>query len=110
MARVFCNIHATMSAVIAVLPTPYFTVTGPKGWFEIQAPPGAYHFQVWQERAQAPVLSALERRITLGEGNVTLPEIRISGEGYLAVPHKNKYGRDYPPAPEDHVFYPGGRR
>ncbi|MBI3667323.1 MAG: hypothetical protein HY236_14040 [Acidobacteria bacterium] len=110
MVRVFCNIHATMSAVIAVLPTPYFTVTGPGGHFEIQAPPGAYRLLVWQERAQAPVLAALERRITVDGGNLALPEIRISKEGYLALPHKNKYGRDYPPAPEDRIFYPGGRR
>ena len=55
MVRVFCNIHATMSAVIAVLPTPYFAVTGVDGRFEIQAPPGTYRFQVWHERSQAEI-------------------------------------------------------
>src|SRR2546425_198147 len=90
MVRVFCNIHATMSAVIAVLPTPYFTVTGANGKFEIQAPPGTYRFQVWHERSQLEALTSLERRITLAEQVVTLPEIRLSAEGYLALPHKNK--------------------
>lgn len=110
MVRVFCNIHATMSAVIAVLPTPYFTVTGSNGRFEIHAPAGAYRFQVWHERAQAERLQTLERPLTLGEGNVSLPEISISEEDYVAVPHKNKYGREYRPPPQDTVFYPGGHR
>lgn len=49
MVHVFCNIHENMSAVIAVLPTPYFVVTGPDGRFAIQAPPGEYRLQVWHE-------------------------------------------------------------
>ena len=110
MVRVFCNIHATMSAVVAVLPTPYFTVTGPDGRFQIRAPAGAYRFQVWHERAQTERLQLVERPLTLGEGNVSLAEISISEEGYVAVPHKNKYGQEYRPPPQDTVFYPGGRR
>ncbi len=110
MVRVFCNIHSTMSAVIAVLPTPYFAVTGPDGKFEIQAPPGAYRFQVWHERSQTEALTRLERPIALPERGLTLAEVRIPEQGFLAVPHKNKYGRDYPPQREEHVYYPGARR
>ena len=110
MVRVFCNIHATMSAVIAVLPTPYYAVTGPDGRFKIRAPEGTYRFQVWHERSNAETLSMLERQIALGPQETTLPEIQVSEQGYLALPHKNKYGREYPPAPEEHVFYPGARR
>lgn len=106
MVRVFCNIHATMSAVIAVLPTPYFAVTGPDGRFRIEAPDGLYRFQVWHERSDLETLSQLERQITLGPQGLVLAELRVSEQGYLALPHKNKYGHDYPPAPEDHVFYP----
>ena len=109
MVRVFCNIHATMSAVIAVLSTPYFTVTEADGKFEIPAPAGAYRFRLWHERGQFEALTALEHPIKLPEPGFTLPEIRISTEGFLTVPHKNKYGRDYPPHGEDHVFYPGGK-
>ena len=110
MVRLFCNIHATMSAVIAVLPTPYFTVTGPDGRFQIRAPAGYYRLQVWHERSQPETLGALERPLALGEEDLTLPQIRIAEQGYLAVPHKNKYGREYPPARDDHVYYPGIRR
>src|SRR6202050_2810538 len=40
IVRVFCNIHATMSAVIAVLETPYFDTSKKDGSFQIQAVPG----------------------------------------------------------------------
>ncbi len=110
MVRLFCNIHDTMSAVIAVLPTPYFTVTAADGRFQIHAPAGAYRLQVWHERAQTERLQTLERPLTLGDSNTSLPEIPISEEGYVAVPHKNKYGHDYRPPPPDTVFYPGGHR
>ncbi len=109
MVRVFCNIHATMSAVIAVLPTPYYAVTGPDGRFRIEAPDGTYRFQLRHERSDAETLSRLERLVTLGRDDLVLADLRISEQGYLALPHKNKYGREYSPEPEEHVFYPGGR-
>ncbi len=110
MVRIFCNIHATMSAVIAVLPTPYFAVTGPDGRFQVQAPAGAYRFKVWHERSQAEILESLGRSLSLSEEPLNLAEIRLSEQGFLASPHKNKYGRDYPARREEHVFYPGGPR
>ena len=46
IVRVFCNIHPTMSAIIAVLPTPWYVVTGPTGQFTIpNVPPGEYQLQ-----------------------------------------------------------------
>jgi len=110
MVRVFCNIHSTMSAVIAVLPTPYYAVTGADGAFEINAPPGAYRFQLWHERSQAEALSRLERAIALPTSGLVMPQMRLPEQAFLAVPHKNKYGRDYPPQRDDHVYYPGVRR
>jgi len=110
MVRIFCNIHATMSAVIAVLPTPFFAVTGPDGRFLLQAPEGDYRFRVWQERSQPAVLEALEQHLSLSQETMTLPEIRVSEQGYLVLPHKNKYGGEYVAAPEEHILYPGVRR
>src|SRR5512141_1687566 len=43
IVRVFCNIHATMSAVIVVLNTPYFEATQKNGNFLLRdVPPGEY--------------------------------------------------------------------
>src|SRR5689334_22601368 len=33
IVRVFCNIHPTMSAIIAVVPTPWYAATPPSGKF-----------------------------------------------------------------------------
>jgi hypothetical protein len=109
IVRLFCNIHPTMSAVIVVLDTPYFAVTNPQGEFHIAGvPPGEYRLKIFHERALPEVLGALERQITAGAGDVSLPSIAVSEAGYLVPPHKNKYGKDYPAVIVDQ--YPGGGR
>jgi len=110
MAYIFCNIHKTISAVVAVLPTPYFALTSPDGRFEIRAPAGVYRLQVWHERSVAEKRQELERRVTLGDGSLDAGEITVSEKGYVAQRHKNKFGQEYSPAPEEAFFYPGGRR
>ena len=111
IVRVFCNIHANMSAIIAVLDTPWFAVSGKDGGFVIpDVPAGEYSLHVFHERATAATLDALTRRVTVNDGSVSLDPIRISETGYLAIPHKNKYGRDYPPAPDEGSVYPAVRQ
>ena len=67
--------------------------------------PGEYRLHVFHERAFAEVLRALERNVTVGGGEVTLPAMAISDAGYITPPHKNKYGKDYPAIIVDQ--YPG---
>jgi len=111
IVRVFCNIHPSMSAVIVVMNTPYITVTTRVGVFQFDGlPNGRYKMKVWHERATAESLRRLERTISLEEEKVKLPVIRVSESGYLEVPHKNKYGQEYPPEPPDTQVYPGVRR
>ncbi len=110
IVHVFCNIHSTMSAVIVVLKTPYFTVTGPDGRFDISAPPGDYELHVWHERATQQTLRSLVRKVDVSSADAdggTEPKIAISESGFIEVPHKNKYGLDYPPEPSAGA-YPGG--
>ena len=110
IVRVFCNIHETMSAVIAVLETPYFAVSNASGRFEVRAPAGEYTLRFWDERGEPDVVAKLALRLTIGEENVTLPETQILASDQPLAPHQNKYGREYPQRPEDRVFYPGARR
>ena len=111
IVRVFCNIHANMSAVIVVLSTPYFEATPKNGSFQLNdIPPGEYSLHFFHERATQATLDALTRRVTITEGNVTLPAIGISESGYIVIPHHNKYGHDYTDPPDDGGIYPAVRK
>lgn len=110
IVRVFCNIHETMSAVIAVLPTPYFAVTDASGRFEIEAPAGDYRVQFWHERAQGEALAKLARQVTVREADTLLPETQIVLSNQPLSPHKDKYGREYAQRPYERPFYLGIRR
>ena len=50
-----CNIHDWMVAYVAVLPTPYFQVTGKEGRATLRdLPPGPYSIEVWQPSLKGP--------------------------------------------------------
>ncbi|HLI83677.1 MAG TPA: hypothetical protein VKV17_07140 [Bryobacteraceae bacterium] len=109
--RVFCNIHSTMSAVIAVMDTPLFAMSQSDGRFEIQnVPRGDYELNVFHERATDETLHSLRRHVTVDQDRIELPETAISETGYLALPHKNKYGREYTAPPDDTGIYPATRK
>jgi len=110
IVRVFCNIHPAMSAIILVLTTPHFTVTMHDGAFHMDVPPGSYDLNVFHERATEQSLQALSRRILVTAEGVRIPPIVVSEAGYLMSPHKNKYGKDYEPPPNDKNMYPGSRQ
>ena len=111
IVRVFCNIHASMSAVIVVLDTPYFDTTKKDGSFEFRnVPAGEYYLRVFHERATPETLDALARRVMVAGDLVSLPALAISESGYLSTPHLNKFGRAYPPAPDDGGAYPAVRK
>lgn len=107
IVRVFCNIHPTMSAIIAVMSTPWFVVTPPSGKFTLPSvPPGEYQLRMFHERAVPENLEALERRIKVPESGLALPLISISETGFVPAPHLNKYGQPYPPVVSGES-YPG---
>lgn len=108
IVRVFCNIHSTMSAIIAVLPTQWYAVTQYSGKYNMpNVPPGDYQLRIFHERAMPENLKFLERRITVSEGGLQLPLISISETGFIPVQHLNKFGKEYPPPATDGGTYPG---
>jgi plastocyanin len=110
VVRVFCNIHASMSAVIVVVRTPYFAVSDSAGNFAIpEVPPGEYRLHVYHERALPQNLEALEQTVTVPAEHLSLPRIVISETGYLQLPHNNKFGLEYPAA-DGQVLYSGDRK
>jgi hypothetical protein len=86
-----------MSAVILVLKSPYFSVSDKEGSFVIpNVPAGTYRLHVFHERATEQTLAALSRTVEITDGAMQLPTLSVSESGYLQLPHKNKYGKDYP--------------
>ena len=64
-----CNIHDWMSAVILVLPTPYFAVSGADGAFTITGlPPGTYSLAAWHEGSKEKAEDTA-KSVQLGAGN-----------------------------------------
>lgn len=97
LVRVYCNIHPDMAGYVRVVDNAIFATTDETGAFRLTGlPPGRRTVQVWNERGgekQFPVELEAGRRRTL---NVVL-----DGSGYRRFPHKNKFGRDYPPVTRD---------
>lgn len=103
VVRVFCNIHAKMSAVIVVVDTPYFATTDKKGNFRLdEVPPGEYRLEVFHERATPEELSKVSRVIQVGRNEVSLALLVLSESGYLPSPHVDKYGKPYGKEPESY--------
>ena len=89
--RVFCNIHPQMTAFIVVAPTPYVAVVGADGRYALDLPAGSYRVTARSDRA-APV----SVEMTIRSGAETVPELTLDESRYVSVPHKNKFGQDYP--------------
>jgi plastocyanin len=104
IVRVFCNIHATMSAIIAVVATPWYGVSKENGKFVIpNVPAGDYVLRVFHERALPENLKLMAFRISVPETGLALPLISVSETGYIPPPHTDKHDQPYPKP-----SYPGG--
>jgi plastocyanin len=69
--RLACNLHASMSAYIAVVAAPFYVVTDDSGRFSFKhVPPGRYRLKAWSERTKAPI--AQELTIKAGRNDVTV--------------------------------------
>lgn len=89
--RVFCNIHPEMTALVAVVPTPYTAQTDADGRYTLDLPPGRYRITALSPRAAAV---SVEADVVSGQA----PEIVLDESAWTSAPHKNKYGQDYPAA------------
>jgi plastocyanin len=108
IVRVFCNIHPSMSAVIVVVDTPYFTKAAQDGHYQIAGvPPGSYVLRVFDERATAEPDVDVTMAVEQGQPAASAPTVRLSELGYVRQPHKNKYGLDYPASNPDALTYSG---
>jgi plastocyanin len=60
-AKIGCNIHDWMDAVIVVVPTPYYALTDDAGLFVLRdMPPGTYGVVAWHERQRASLRQSVD--------------------------------------------------
>ncbi len=65
--KVKCDIHPWMNAFIAVVPHPFYAVTGADGSFELaKLPPGTYTIQAWHEQ-----YDTIEQTVTIGDNETS---------------------------------------
>ena len=95
---IFCNIHAQMSAVVVVVPTPFYALASGKGDVVIpNVTPGRYQLNLWQERVAPKLLKEASRQVTVGEDGTVLGPIHLQESQEVVMVHPNKYGKDYDP-------------
>jgi plastocyanin len=93
LVQVYCNIHPQMIGYVMVLDSDCFAVTGRDGVFRFRdIPAGDYELKAWHQeggetRVPLSVRPAADTPVT----------VAIDVSRFRFVPHKNKYGKDYPP-------------
>lgn len=105
ISYIFCNIHSEMSAVVIALATPYYAISDARGDISIpHVPPGRYTLRIFHSAVSTEDLRALDREITVSEGETSLGSFKLS-ELDVLLAHKNKYGRDYDrPEPDSPTY------
>ena len=97
LVRVYCNIHPEMAAYVMVVEGSAYAVVGDDGAYRVRGiPPGRHVVQLWNEMSG-------EKSITLdfAVGRPAEWSLTLDGSQYRRAPHKNKHGKDYPPATKD---------
>ncbi len=88
---IYCNIHSRMTAYVVVVPTPYYGMAGADGrWTLNGVPAGSYELHIWHERAPE-VVTPLNLNAA-GAANIATT---LDARGFVAVAHKNKFGKEY---------------
>ena len=91
VARVYCNIHPQMSAIVVVRDNPYYTKANLDGSFLIEGvPAGKYTLTAWHERGNE---SSVEVNVP-AEGEVGA-QLVLDASQFKKTAHKNKLGKDY---------------
>jgi len=103
----FCNIHPEMSAVVVAVNTPYYAISDRSGRASLtDVPDGQYEMHVWSERALPEDLAKQTRAVTISSTSRTLPPIHLADNPNVTTAHKNKYGQDYVPPPDNTYSHP----
>jgi plastocyanin len=93
LVRVYCNIHPQMVGFLMVVDSPFAALTDRDGAFRFEGvPAGTWTLKAWHEEGtetSVPLTVPLA-----GDAPLT---ISIDTTAFRPVPHRNKYGKEYPP-------------
>jgi hypothetical protein len=95
LVRLYCNIHAEMAAYVMVVnPEDAFALAGEDGAFRIAGLPSGRHVvKVWTEKG-----GETQRTVEVAPEVPARLDVVLDASQYRPTPHKNKHGKDYPPA------------
>jgi plastocyanin len=98
IVNVYCNVHPAMSAVIHVMPTPYYVFADAAGNYAIHdVPAGKYKLVAWNE--QGGQTAAM---VNVGPAGVANVAVTLDSSNYRAASHLNKVGKPYTAVPRDY--------
>ncbi|WP_306599424.1 hypothetical protein [Geothrix sp. 21YS21S-2] len=96
LVRLYCNVHHQMNAFVWVVETPFAQVLEHRKDLRFDnVPPGSYRLRLWHpEAGERTWALRIDGAATRGSWDLeaTLP---------ATPPHKNKFGKDYPPPPDE---------
>ena len=93
LVRVYCNIHPQMVGFLLVLDSGFAVVTDRDGAFRFDGvPAGNWTLKAWHEEGSETSVPL----VVPAAGDTPLI-VSIDTSSFRPVPHKNKYGKDYPP-------------
>ena len=79
VSYLFCSIHPEMMAIVLAVDSAYFGVSDNTGRISIAGVPhGKYVLHVWHENSAPQILEALQRTISVGDDDRSLPTISIA--------------------------------
>ncbi|HYI02213.1 hypothetical protein [Hyalangium sp.] len=87
--RLLCNIHASMSAFVYVVDSPWYAQADGRGRFELRGvPPGEYVLHAWHETSAKPS----SQHLTVGEGRLSVAAT-VTGDAERTAFVPDKAGR-----------------
>jgi plastocyanin len=93
LVRVYCNIHPQMVGFLMVVDADFAAVTDRSGTFRFEGvPAGSWTLKAWHEEGAETSVPL----IVPAAGSAPL-SVSIDTSAYRSIPHKNKYGKEYPP-------------